>query len=114
MCSYLIVQACRLKKGKVIFSYLVVDPITTESVELSSHLGGDLTEFRAAELISGRHDPKASSKMKGRDLFLRFNKSEHLVQAFQDVRAEVLDLVRKHHLTDPNSSLESLRSKDSK
>ena len=93
---------------KSIYSFNILNPENGQQVELPSKTKGDVTEFRAAELLKKYPDNSKELKM-GPNSMILFDKVAYSIQPFENLKNEVIELVDKYKLYQSDVDLNSIK-----
>lgn len=97
----------KLDGKKSSYYFNVMNLQTEEQIEIDCQTTGDITEFRAAELMKLYPDQSKEIKIGSNSLVI-FDKICYSVQSFNSVRKEINNLVQEYRLYDNTISLESI------
>ena len=108
--SYMIMAMVRIENKKSIYSFNILNPNTGEQIEIPSNSKGDVTEFRAAELLNKYPDVSKELKI-GPNRMILFDNIAYSIQYFNNLKNEVIELVKKYELHKNEIDLKSIIKK---
>jgi len=104
----MIMPLVKIEGKKSIYSFFILNIKTGEKAEIPCNTKGDVTEYRAAELIS--QYPNASKKLKsGGNSMILFNNIAYSIQYYKELKKELIENIEKYKLYDPEVKVSDLK-----
>ena len=104
----MIVMEPRVDAKHMTYTYVITNSNSGKKAEIVSKTIGAISELRSAELLRNAYDKEARALQNGSDKFCLFGEKYYSIQSFQSVREEVLNILTKYNLSNPNLDLETL------
>jgi hypothetical protein len=103
--SHTILMKPRIDNSHVVYSYSITNSKSGNEIERTSKTSGDITELRSAELILNAYDKGARAVQSDAEKFCFFEGKYYSIQSFQSVKKEVIDIIAKYKLSNPDIEL---------
>ncbi len=104
----MIMPLVKIEGKKSIYSFFILNSKTGEQVEIPCSTKGDVTEYRAAELISQYPNDFKELKRDGKSMII-FNNIAHSIQYFEEMKKEIIKNIEKYKLYDPEVKISGLK-----